>query len=348
MKKLFLSVFAIAALASCMQDETLGAAQRENIVFENAFVDNTTKAIDPSITTTGENAISTFQVWGTTQGDHTNAAIVPIFANETVEKDDNGVWGYADNKTQYWIDGNVYNFSAVVNGTATLGVNGLPATINYVASSGKDLLFATYGPYEAEENNNPKVDFTFAHLLSKAVFTFENTTPEGNVNSPANIYEVTNIQISGLDANADYDVTANAWTNNTSGDFTLNFGDIVAADANSVVSAAPIAEGESGKSNYEHLLIPGTHNVTITCKITLYNGYVDESRIVDVINYNKTLDITFQKGVAYNLNLKAGLKQAIEFKVTAVESWNDPYVETNVPEQGHDNTPDQNINNGNN
>ena len=76
MKKLFLSVFAIAALASCMQDETLGAAQRENIVFENAFVDNATKAIDPSITTNGKNAIDTFQVWGTTQGDHTNAAIV--------------------------------------------------------------------------------------------------------------------------------------------------------------------------------------------------------------------------------------------------------------------------------
>ena len=42
MKKILLAVLSIAALASCMQDETLGAAQRENIVFENAFVDTAT------------------------------------------------------------------------------------------------------------------------------------------------------------------------------------------------------------------------------------------------------------------------------------------------------------------
>ena len=93
MKKLLLSVFAIAALASCMQDETIGAAQRENIVFENAFVDNVTKAIDPSITTTGEKAIREFYVWGTTQGDHKDAKIVPIFANEKVDNT-TGAWRY--------------------------------------------------------------------------------------------------------------------------------------------------------------------------------------------------------------------------------------------------------------
>lgn len=343
MKKLFIAVISMAALASCTQEDIVINNANNAIAFDNAFVSATTKAIDPSITTA---SIADFQVWGNTQGDHTNAPVVPIFENETVRKDSvSGIWTYNVNKTQYWIDGNIYNFAAVKNGTVTELADGLPKTINYSLSgtTGPDLLYASYGPYEAEATGNSEVPFTFAHLLSKAVFTFENTTPDkkdGATTQPANIYKVTNIQISGLDANANYDVASNEWKNNADGDCTENFGNIVGADSKQEnKEAEPISEKQSGKSNYERLLIPGTHNVTITCKITLYNDTVADNRIVDVIDYNKTVQLTFEKGVAYNLILQAGLEQSIEFKVVEVENWNNPYENVDTHEQGHDNTP---------
>ena len=342
MKKLFIAVISMAALASCAQEDIVINNANNAIAFDNAFVSTTTKAIDPSITT---DSITDFQVWGNTKGDHTGAPVVPIFTNETVSKV-SGNWTYDVDKTQYWIDGNTYNFAAVKNGNVTELADGLPKTINYSLindTPGPDLLYASYGPYEAEATGNSEVPFTFAHLLSKAVFTFENTTPDkkdGATTQPANIYKVTNIRVSGLDAGADYVIEngVGAWTDNANGDREEYFGDIVGADETAVKSAAEIREKQIGKSNYERLLIPGTHNVTITCKITLYNDYVDDSRIVDVIDYSKEVELTFQKGVAYNLILKAGLQQSIEFKVVKVENWNDP-VDVNTPEQGHDNTP---------
>ena len=331
MKKLFIAVLSMATLASCFQSEL---ALDQAIDF-NTYVGSTTKAIDPSIDNDNITEYS-FYVWGTTQENITGAPIVPIFKNVEVDYV-GGVWKYDPQYTQYWFSGNKYHFAAVVNGEVKTLANGLPKTISYTAGTDKDLLYARTAPegITRVSNNSKTVAFTFEHLLSKAVFTFTNTTPENTTNSPANIYKVTNIQISGLGNEAAYDVTT-GWGTST-GSYTATFGDIVAADATAVVDAAEIKEGGKGKSNHECLLIPGTHNVTITCTITLYNGVADENHVVDIINYNKTLPLTLAEGTAYNLNLTAGLTQAIEFKAEAVANWNNPYEPVDAPEQGHDN-----------
>ena len=345
MKKLLLSVFAIAALASCMQDETLGAAQRENIVFENAFVDNATKAIDPSITTTGENAISKFYVWGTTYGDHKDAKIVPIFDTEEVVKVDSK-WYYAEGRTQYWIDGNKYNFAAVLNGTVESLVKGLPEVINYdlVGTNGADLLYARSKEIEGQASGNKEVAFTFEHLLSKAVFTFTNTTPENTNGSPSNIYKVTDIKVKGIACSADYTVSTKTWSDHIYAPIaTESFGNIVAvAEQDKNKEALAIFEQEVGKSNYERLLIPGKYTVKISCTITLYNDTADEDRIVDVINYEKKVELDLKKGIAYNFCLSAGLTEPIEFKVEAVNTWKEPTDVEVKPVPGHDNTPEEN------
>ena len=340
MKKLFIAAISMAALASCAQEDIVINNANNAIAFDNAFVSTTTKAIDPSITTT---SIADFQVWGNTKGDHDGSVVVPIFEAEPVSNA-SGDWAYDVNKTQYWIDGNTYNFAAVKNGTVTKLEKGLPATIHYsldTTGPDLDLLYATYGPYEAEATGNSKVAFKFSHLLSKAVFTFKNTTPAAQVGAtdqPDNIYKVTNIEISGLDADANYDVASGKWMDNTNNNHTEEFGDIVAADATEVKSAAEIREQESGKSNYERLLIPGTHNVTITCTITLYNGTVADNRIVDVIDYKYSLSLTLEAGHSYNFFLSAGLNDSIKFRVDEVKGWTDvdaPAVDT----PNHDNTP---------
>ncbi len=318
MKKLFIAVLSMATLASCFQSEV---ALEQAIDF-NTYVGSTTKSIDPSID--NDNIIDySFFVWGTTQENIAGAPIVPIFKNVEVDYV-GGVWKYDPQYTQYWFSGNKYNFAAVVNGVvdeATL-VNGLPKTIDYTAGTDKDLLYArTAQDITRESNGAATVAFTFEHLLSKAVFTFTNTT-EKTTDAPANIYKVTDIVISDLDAAAVYDVES-GWEQNADADLDVDFGNIVASNENDTNNAAAIEvkEQESGKSLYEHLLIPGDHNVTITCNIVLYNGVADANHVVKTIPYSNTLSITLEKGKAYNFALSAGLEETIDFKVNTVDEW---------------------------
>ena len=320
MKKLFIAVLSMATLASCFQSEV---ALEQAIDF-NTYVGSTTKSIDPSIDNDNITDYS-FYVWGTTQENIAGAPIVPIFKN--VEVDYVGdVWKYDPQYTQYWFSGNKYNFAAVVNGVvdeATL-VNGLPKTIDYTAGTDKDLLYArTAQDITRESNGATTVAFTFEHLLSKAVFTFTNTT-EKTTDAPANIYKVTDVKIIGLDAAAVYDVES-GWEQNADADLDVDFGNIVASTENDTNNAAAIEvkEQESGKSLYEHLLIPGDHNVTITCNIVLYNGVADANHVVKTIPYSNTLSITLEKGKAYNFALSAGLTETIDFKVNTVDEWKD-------------------------
>ena len=109
MKKLLLSVFAIAAMASCMQDEVISQDQQA-IDFGTPFVDKATKAED--LTYNASN-LNEFFVYGTVTG---TAGTVNIFNNTRVYGDKlvgtNTVWG-CDVK-QYWIPGASYVFDAVV------------------------------------------------------------------------------------------------------------------------------------------------------------------------------------------------------------------------------------------
>ncbi len=308
----------MATLASCFQSEL---ALDQAIDF-NTYVGSTTKSIDPSINNDNIDDYS-FYVWGTTQENITGAPIVPIFKN--VEVDYVGsAWKYDSKYTQYWFSGNKYNFAAVVNGVvdeATLEDH-LPKTISYTAGTDLDLLYArTAQDITRESNGTATVAFTFEHLLSKAVFTFTNTT-EKTTDAPANIYKVTDIVISGLDAAAVYDVES-GWEQNADADLDVEFGNIVASTESDENNTAPIEvkEQKSGKSLYEHLLIPGTHSVTITCNIVLYNGVADADHVVKTIPYSKTHSITLDKGKAYNFALSAGLEEIIDFKVNTVNEW---------------------------
>lgn len=344
MKKIILATLAAAALVACAQEDVVVAPKGEAIAFDNAFVDNTTKAIDPSITTS---TLDKFLVYGTTQGDHdVNAPIVCIFDGVEVTgadvTDGEGnvtarSWGYTENYTQYWIDGNKYNFAAIKNGNVTSFANELPETISYNAAGQKDLLYAEAKNIEGKKTGNGPVAFTFDHLLSKAVFTFTNTTSD-EVNTKY-YYKVEGITISGLSSKADYTVSNKTWTE-TEGGYVASFGNIVAdgtiADS---ADAVPVNEEETLSSNYQRLLIPGTRDVTISCTITLYYG----NAVVDVINYAKNFSLTLVKGTAYSFNLEVGLNETIKFTVTKVEGWKNPVEDPDVLKPDHDNIlPDTN------
>lgn len=223
---------------------------------------------------------------------------------------------------QYWIDGNIYNFAAVVNGDVTPDGDNMPATITYFADGTTDLLYAEQKGIEGKKSGNGAVAFTFDHLLSKVKVTFNNTSKASEHNKYN--YKVTNVQIVGTYASADYDLTATpqAWDVATgTGSYTAELGHIVAANANTVVTEAlAIYHSSNGVSNHERLVIPGAYTaLTVNCHIELYVGNVTTP--VDVIEYSQPVQITLEKGKCYNFILSAGVGEEIKFTVTQVNGW---------------------------
>ena len=143
MKKVLLSIFAVAALASCFQNEELvGVGSDQPIAFDNAYVGGATKAIDNSF---NNDNLDLFQVYGTVTA---NGATSDIFRGVEVRKA-NGVWAYDEEHTQYWMAGNDYSFKAVVAGNeagateVVLGQHYMPTAIKVLdASQQKDVLYS--------------------------------------------------------------------------------------------------------------------------------------------------------------------------------------------------------------
>ena len=343
MKKIILATLAAASLVACAKEEIVASTNGEAIVFDNAFVDNTTKAIDPSITTA---TLEGFLVYGTTLGDHTGAETINIFnavpvANNIQEGVSTG-WQYEAGFTQYWIAGNKYNFAAVVNNNGaglldstkvSIDANGMPISIVY-AANGTDLLYARSAQdIVGLPSGNPKVAFTFDHLLSKVKFSFKNNTP---ISDAANnyTYRVSNIEMTGTYAEGtcalgvdENGVNTYTWTKNNDNVATTNYGHIVANGTTAGEAATKVGPEGIKFSNNENLVIPGTYNVNIKCQIELLIG----EQVADIINYNKTTEVTLKQGVAYNFVLAGQLGEAIEFTVTKVNEWNNPAVDYNTP-----------------
>ena len=327
MKKTLFTILAVAALAACAKEEVVTVNQ-EAIAFDNTFVDNATKAIDPSITTL---TLDGFTVYGTTQGNETGAPIVNIYSavpvsGSVTSVDQNGKatagnWTYADQFTQYWIADNTYNFAAVKNGTVGTDSNGMPASLAYDAATQTDLLYAE-ATATGKASGNEAVAFTFSHLLSKVKFSFQNTSAAST--NPNYTYKVTDITISGVGLTASCDVTnfpTYDWgtpaTSYTSVD-PLTFGHIVENGTTNSETAFKVESQVTKLSNYERLLIPGNYTaMNVKARIALLYGDAE----VDVLNYDKNVSVNLVGGNAYNFVLSGSVGEPIQFTVTKVEEW---------------------------
>lgn len=331
MKKTLLICLAASAMVSCSQDEVMEVAQKEAISFKDAFVENATRAIDGTWTTA---TLEDFQVYGNTKGD-VETTIVPIFNNVEVKKNET-TWSYADQYTQYWIEGNTYNFAAVKHGTVATLTNGLPATITYDATNQEDLLFDT-ATATGKASGNAAVAFELNHLLSKAMFTVKNEMANNDANS-IYFYRVSNVKITNAYKAGTYYVEASgvnaagSWVPTTGENSTLEveFGNVCATNNTAEnAEALEIGMASDGASNYQRVLIPAVYNdnLNITCTIETLIKQVDGETVtyavIDTEEYNKNISHTFTKGCAYNFVIKLGNPgEPIEFTVTKVNDWN--------------------------
>ena len=297
MKKLFLAIALLASVASCTKDDVINES-KEAIGFAGPFVENSTKATDPSYS--GTTAFTAFNVWGTVNGNNNTVA---IFANDAVTGTVGTGKEWTSTKKNYWIAGAKYNFAALANaGTVTLGTdNKLPATVEYTANQ-TDLVYAKSVEYTGLESGNPLVALTFNHLLSLVNFTVTN----GSLSATGYSFNVKNIKIAGASAGKYYiqavdSKAAGTWDVTASNGYTINpitvNNDTASADCGTAL-----------------LVIPGTVTVSFVVE-TCVNGTAIRSK-----SYSSET-ITLAAGNSYNFVVEPKVGEEIKFSVESNPTW---------------------------
>lgn len=321
MKKIFIAVLAVAALASCSKEDTVNVDNGALIGFGKVFVENSTRANDLAA------GNFDFGVYGLVEKDGKSAL---IFNNQIVAAD--GTYSPA----QYWIAAAQYYFTAIApktnanwSYTTTTAHTGTITFNNMTAAANQDLLFAYVKPNVTPEQitTDPgAVCFTFNHMLSRVRFTFTNGFGEGS-----NIkLEVKDVTITDAYASADLAVAdgapAAAWSNFGT-TFSKNFGQVGGATLATLTD-----EGTTMSASTEHFyLIPANKAYNVTFTVDLYQAGVK----LDTYSRTATIPATEMKsGMSYDIKTTLtanntsddGKLYPIEFKVTGVEGW-DTYNE---------------------
>ena len=317
MKKLFIAIVAIAAAAACSNVETVSLNQ-EAIAFDNAFVNNSTRIVDPSLTT---ETLKTngFGVYGfVTNG----SATAPIFTDEHVTwNNTNTVWEHPT--VQYWIADATYNFAAIAPYGAyadvTAATTGL--SLQFTNDGTTDLIYAQSDAIVGQTTGNTAVAFDFKHVLSKVKFTFKNAYQATNSHIAVKNIVITDAdEVATVALSKTTDGVSAAWTNANDKALTLAFGDA------GVIEQTATNGAECAN---ELFLIPSaerTYNVTYVVEL-----YIDGTKI-DTYTHTATVKFAPAAGCCYNVaatithkNLDPEQAQeAIEFTVTNIGGWNTP------------------------
>jgi hypothetical protein len=312
MKKYLYIAIAAATLASCSQDEVMDVAEKEAITFGNAFVGNSTRAIDPSYSN-ANNKIQSFQLFGTVNN-------VNIYNDVKVENkksvDSNEEAGYGNEwycpVTQYWVSDANYIFAAVVNANK---INkdgyGMPTSLEYTLDGTTDMLYNSV----TRKNNTAMVEFNFTHLLSKVYFSFVNNM---TVDSKYT-YKVTDVKItSGLATTGVYTIGATTpWALGTTKTGNLEFGNIGGTAENE--AATVLTYNAPTTSKDAKLIIPGNQTLNISYTVELlYNGESVKSE-------TKTASVThnFAENHVYNISGELQLTNEITFTVKTMNTWSE-------------------------
>ena len=301
MKKLFVSVLAIAGLVACNNEETLFQQGPAAIEFEASHVEKATR-VDPSITT---ETLAGFDVWA-----YMDSKEGKVLFGEDVTKN-GGKWGYAD--TQYWMPGHHYSFTAIApmnSDNWDYAYN--DDTIAFTNVDGTEDLLLALAEADTDANNAVDYDYetvklTFDHLLSKTKFTFKN-----GFTSEFVTVEVKDVKMTADAKDATYNVNTRAWGESA--------GEVVLAYGNVPVMAA----GAKNEATDERLTIPAVKKeYTVEFDIYVYQG---ENAGIEKFHKTSTIEnVVLEQGKAYNFVATIspetlGLDE-IEFEVIEVNEW---------------------------
>lgn len=309
MKKVLFAMAAVVALAACSKEQTLVTPQPDAIGFGQPFIENSTRAIDG--TYSGTKALTTFNVWGTVTG---NSKTVNVFDSATCTGSIGmTVWGC--DETEYWIPNCSYNFTAIVDHNSVgKDANNMPTTIAVTSDGTRDLLLAT-ATATTDANGAPSqnpVAFTFAHLMSKVHFTFENTVGSDNY-----AFQVTDVKVSDLYTSGTYTIgAANPWAVSAVSTTPLEFGHAVYTEG-----ASSITNGQTATSNYARTFLPATYGDSNKFTVTFTAHMLYKGQNLGSKNHAIEVAHTFEPTRAYNFVVELGAGSEITFKVENVDNW---------------------------
>ena len=324
MKKIFIAVLALAAVAACNKAEVVEQNPANAITFDNAFVDNAVKSVnDPSFT--NDNLFTDFAVYGFVE----SAVLFDgTQVSKGIDNDDlSSAWKYA--ATQYWIAGANYNFNAVApmtnGGWTKTAATKDATTLSFTNNGTTDLLYAL-AAQQGKVSGNPTVSFSFRHVLSKVKFSFENAYNATNAK-----IRVKDIVITNPHKTANVVLTsATAWSGHTTAqNFTLAFGmatdDEATTDAKENVEVA-YAYRKTYESQNEFFLIPSeSYAYNVTFKVEL----LVSDTVVATYNHNVTATFAPEAGNSYDIKAvinaenidPSHAQEPIEFTVATLPGW---------------------------
>lgn len=324
-KLIFLGCAAAAVLASCSNEEPVAMPKSSAVSFDNAFVNNSTRATD--ITAANIEDFNVYAFMGNPAG--------VVFAGETVTKNETtGEWEYEN--LQYWTPVNTYWFSAVapvtgahwtyapITETADSYLGGGTLSFNNEAANGEqDLLYAWKPSILCESTTMSKVGFTFDHQLSRVKFTFQN-----DFNNSLATIVVKDVKITDAvaDGTLDLNVAAPAWVCGN-GTFTLAFDNYAVVDGEGNTNSHIAAKGGQGATGTKYMISANrAYNLTFT--VELYQG----GHLAGTYNHTVTVPaVNMLRGYSYNFTAKIDASNVdpvtelrpIEFEVTGVNGFVD-------------------------
>lgn len=299
MKKnlLFLGM-AVAALASCTNDEVFDINKSNKIQFDG-FVNKDTRAV-----TNTDGDITKFHVFG-------YYGTTNVFNNVAVSKD-GATWSYTNPVA--WT-ANQYQFGAYATKNesdqlaAVAFADGKLTFTNYTAADANDLV-AAVASVDNTGLTNATVGFTFKHLLSKVKFALTNGTDKGYT------MKVSNITFNVLPAGTCVYDGAAAWTPSGS-----------AASLSFAGTTANIAAAATFTSE-DHIVIPSQAlgEMKASFKVEFYDASdnkVDEKEYTNVaLKLNDAGTETWKPGYSYTYTATiTSTTNYIQFAVTSVDTW---------------------------
>ena len=328
MKKLFIAILAVTGLVACSQDQLVEAPKSVAIAFDNAFVNNSTRAADLTA-----NNITDFGVYGFIKNASGEGQ---IFNNQLVAKSGDA---FTYSPAQYWVANADYYFAAIAPAAKanTYVANaetpdaGVLSFNNQAAAANVDLLFAYYKRDAVVEiKAAPEaVAFTFDHILSRVKFSFKNGFAEGQ-----NItLDVTNVNITNAIAEGDLALEAGAlaadWTSQD-GEFNVAFGN----------AGATLAANAVGTTEHFYLIPANAYEYNVTFDVTIYQAGVK----LDTYKRSAKVTVDLLRGNSYELaatlnasNVSDDGENAlfpIEFTINKVNEWMEaPVAATTLPSQ---------------
>ena len=314
---MFLLGVAVAALASCTNEEVVSVPENAAINFTGAFVDKATKA---DVTTDN---IAKFWVFGSYGPTPTE-----VFNNVGVNKP-TGTGNWQSEETEYWTTGNAYEFGAYANGTSSLttttqvsfsAADKKLTFTNYEAGA-NDLIASTTSVSALDNVNSAQpVPFTFKHMLAKVKFTFKTTATDYTM------------KVEDLQINNAIKTCTGSYTGGTP-TITWETASATAATTAAYVYADIANYATTGSASTDACYVipqsvPDDEDyVTVTFKVTASGDAISGTQEATFTANLKTSDNKWTEGYSYNYIFTInpddvdGTLKPIEFTVTEVDGF---------------------------